>query len=76
MRGQRRAVSAKRAVTQWPGIDTRRDAEDAMDQLVSQEFSWLHVMNVSLGIATLLVMLFAIGAMARDIAHHARLHRH
>ena len=47
-----------------------------MDQLVSQEFTWLHVMNVSLGIATLLVMLFAIGAMARDIAHHARFHRH
>jgi hypothetical protein len=47
-----------------------------MDQLVSQEFSWLHVMNVSLGIATLLVMVLMIGAMARDIAHYARLHRH
>ena len=47
-----------------------------MDQLVSQEFSWLHVMNVSLGIATLLVMVFMVGAAVRDIAHLARLHRH
>ncbi len=47
-----------------------------MDQLVGQEFSWLHVMNVSLGIATLLVMLFMIGAVARDLAHHARPRRH
>ena len=47
-----------------------------MDQLVSQEFSWLHVMNVSLGIATLLVMLVMIGAVARALALRVLLHRH
>lgn len=47
-----------------------------MDQLVSQEFSWLHVMNVSLGIATLLVILVMIGAVARTLALRAHPQRH
>ena len=47
-----------------------------MDQLMSQEFSWLHVMNVTLGIATLLVMLFMIGAVAQELTRRGQKHQH
>ena len=47
-----------------------------MEAMVSQEFSWLHVMNVSLGIATLFVMLFLIGAVLHETVQRLRVPRH
>jgi hypothetical protein len=57
-------------------LRARRVVEVPVEQMAIQEFSWLHVMNVSLGIATLLVMAFMIGAVARELGHQARSHRH
>jgi hypothetical protein len=43
-----------------------------VEQMAVHEFSWLHVMNVSLGVATLLIMLFMIGAVALEVTRRTR----
>lgn len=41
-----------------------------MDPIAAQEFYWLHLMNMSLGIVTVAFMVFFAGSLMREIMRH------
>ncbi len=47
-----------------------------MEHLANQEFVWLHVVNVALGIASLAAIGAFLVAVVRHLADHHRPHAH